>query len=97
MPRIQQDAEIATIAQQIRGYLEAHPKAADTLEGVLKWWLARQRYGETKEQVEKALDYLVVQGVASRCRLIDGTIVYSRKVVPAPADQRRAQTPKGGG
>lgn len=47
------------VAQALLRYLQAHPDAADTLEGVVKWWLPRQRYLDAFECVEAALELLV--------------------------------------
>ncbi|WON73529.1 hypothetical protein [Nitrosospira sp. Is2] len=44
-------------------YLHAHPSAADTLEGIVQWWLPHRLYEMEKEDVGKALDDLVEQGV----------------------------------
>ena len=51
------------LADEIAAYLESHPAAADSAEGILTWWLARQRYAQTKRNVEQALEYLTEQGL----------------------------------
>ena len=71
------DEDIVTVAQEIRNYLMAHPNAADSLEGIVKWWLTRQRYEEAMGQVQKALDYLVVRGDISKRQLSSGKVIYS--------------------
>ena len=48
---------------EIAAYLDSHPDAADSAEGILTWWLARQRYAQTKRNVEQALEYLTEQGL----------------------------------
>jgi len=67
------------LARQIQHYLSAHPNAADSVEGIHRWWLARQRYEESLEQVEQALDYLVDSGQVSRRVEADGRVVYARR------------------
>ena len=47
------------VAEAVMRYLRHQPDAADTLEGVVKWWLPRQRYLDTRERVEAALELLV--------------------------------------
>ena len=47
------------VAQALLRYLQAHPDAADTLEGVVMWWLPRQRFLDAVERVEAALEMLV--------------------------------------
>lgn len=67
-----------TVAQQIARYLEEHPNAADTLEGVVHWWLARQRYEDSVQTVEVALAWLVEQGLVTKQIAPGGQNVYSR-------------------
>ncbi|NIR30220.1 MAG: hypothetical protein GWN84_13100 [Gammaproteobacteria bacterium] len=70
------EREIALIAREIRNYLATHPDAVDSLEGVVKWWLTRQRYEESTAKVMRALDYLVQQRLISKRVLADGRMVY---------------------
>lgn len=54
-----EDGSRENVAQALLRYLQSHPDAADTLEGVVKWWLPRQRYLDARERVEAALELLV--------------------------------------
>lgn len=54
-----EDGARENVAQALLRYLQTHPDAADTLEGVVKWWLPRQRYLDAMERVEAALELLV--------------------------------------
>ena len=54
------------VAQALLRYLRTHPDAADTLEGVVKWWLPRQRYYDAMESVEAALELLVQRDVVEK-------------------------------
>lgn len=47
------------IALKILRYLDDNPHAADTVEGILHWWLLERVIVEEKEAVERALDCLV--------------------------------------
>jgi hypothetical protein len=69
---------IATIAQQVRDYLNTHPKAADTLEGITGWWLPRQGARADPELVQQALDHLVARQEVVRLRSADGHVLYTR-------------------
>ena len=60
------DEDLDWLANEIRDYLDTHPNAADSVEGVAKWWLRRQRYEQALENVRKALDYLVRQGLVAK-------------------------------
>ncbi len=65
------------IAAAVERYLSDHESAADSLENVMKWWLPHQRYVEAMEDVQKALDYLVVKGRVVKTTNSDGTFIYS--------------------
>jgi hypothetical protein len=71
-----------TIAQEIDRYLEKHPNAADSLNGVVRWWLARQRYEDAVEDVQAALEYLETQQAIVKQTNPDGTVIY-RSFSPA--------------
>ena len=73
------DAEIAELARQIQQYLETHPNAADSLGGIMGWWLARQRYEESEQKVKRAAEYLVAQGKAEKRMGADGTVIYTAR------------------
>ncbi len=72
------NADVAAIAQEINRYLDSHPNAADSLKGVLRWWLLRQRYEDSVETVCAALEYLVAVGEVSKTVTPKGKAVYSR-------------------
>ena len=50
---------IEIIAQEISRYVRTRPDAAETAEGVARWWIARQRMEEPVAIVEEALELLV--------------------------------------
>ena len=80
MPENPQDEEILAIAREIRSYLANHPNAADSLEGIIKWWLARQRCEYALDMVQRAVDYLVAAGTVTRGSTVTGKILYSTTV-----------------
>jgi hypothetical protein len=47
------------VALKILRYLTQNPNAADTVEGILEWWLPRQSMVEEQKVVERALEHLV--------------------------------------
>ena len=71
------DEQVLTLAHGIECYLEQHPNAADSLEGIQRWWLARHRYAEDALKVERALEWLIAKGIVARRILPDGKAVYS--------------------
>ena len=72
-------------SDEILAYLNAHPQAADSLEGIVLWWLPRQRFVEARDRIQESLDQLVDRGLVERTRLADGTVLYGK-----PRDGRPA-------
>ena len=70
--------EIDVIARMISDYFREYPNSADTANGVYKWWLSREQIRYTYNQVQSALEYLVINGSVVRTTLADGRILYSR-------------------
>jgi hypothetical protein len=70
--------EIAVLAEEIRLYLETHPAAADTLDGIVSWWLPGPRHPHAVESVERALDMLADAGVVEKVTRSDGHVIYRR-------------------
>ncbi len=71
------DEQALTLAHGIERYLEKHSNAADSLEGIQRWWLIRYRYAEDTLQVERALELLIAEGIVVKRILPDGRAVYS--------------------
>lgn len=70
------------IETAVIGYLREHPDAADTLDGIVDWWLPRQRYDMARSRIEHALCDLVGRGLLRRRRLPGGVELYSLKDPP---------------
>ena len=66
------------IADEIARYLQDHPEAADSLDGIRQWWLPRLRLQEASAQIEEALRELLDRGVIGRQVMPDGTVLYRR-------------------
>ena len=76
MNRISTDAEVEGIARDLEKYVSLHPTAADTADGIARWWLDRPEQ-PALTRVEAALESLVTRGVLARASLPDGRAVYS--------------------
>jgi hypothetical protein len=74
----EQQRMIDLIADRLRGYLGAHPKAADTLEGITEWWLSEEGVNRDPKIVQQALDQLVSEQAVIRTESPDGQILYAR-------------------
>ena len=64
----------AALARKILGYLERHPQAQDTLEGIAQWWLLEQEIRVQISRVKASLDWLVKGRLVARRRGVDGRI-----------------------
>jgi hypothetical protein len=72
------DAEDASrdVSLKILRYLEKNPNAADTVDGVLEWWLPKQSIVEQEAIVQRALDLLVQQKLLLTKQSSDTRIHY---------------------
>jgi hypothetical protein len=73
-----ENTDIAAAAAAIRRYLCDYPMAADTLEGIARWWLSGNSANVLLTDVERAMEQLVTQGEVVRQTLRDGTVIYGR-------------------
>ena len=62
--------------REILDYLHAHPAAADTVAGIVDWWLPRQRWETATAAIQRALDDLVTRGVVDEVVSDVGTTLY---------------------
>lgn len=74
VPLVEDEGEVG---RSVLTYLHAHPQAADTLRGIVNWWLPRQRYESGYQRIEHALAALVVEGLLHRDELPDGEVLYA--------------------
>jgi len=81
VPRDVDDA--AHIVVVIRRYIHAHPDAADTIDGIRRWWLLPVLQDESRELVADALESLVQEGVMRQVTQEDGRVIYSSARRPA--------------
>lgn len=51
------------IGNEILAYLVDHPKAQDTLEGIVEWWLLERTIKYETARVKEALSDLVARGL----------------------------------
>jgi hypothetical protein len=75
--------EVRQLALEIRRYLQTHPCAADSAEGIAAWWIAGAHHGGLAV-VESALERLVGEGTMRKEVLPDGKTVYSGAAARPP-------------
>jgi hypothetical protein len=66
------------IAHDVLRYIHEHPEAADTPEGVAKWWL-RDRYPLTR--VREVLAKLVAEGLLVEREGRNHEVIYRQKKI----------------
>jgi hypothetical protein len=49
--------------REIIEYLRSHPEAADTVDGILDWWIPTQLYENAKYEIQQVLREMVAQGL----------------------------------
>ena len=64
------------VTLKILRYLDQNPNAADTVDGILEWWLPKQSIYEEEKVVKRALDELVKQNLILATRSSDARRHY---------------------
>jgi len=64
------------ICHYILAYLADNPDAGDTFDGIVEWWLLRQRLKFETRNVSEAVAKLVSQGLIEEHEEADSHIVY---------------------
>ncbi|MEN3329682.1 MAG: hypothetical protein V7638_4489 [Acidobacteriota bacterium] len=77
------------LCEYILAYLADNPDAGDTLDGIVEWWLLRQRVKFETRKVSEAVARLVSDGLIEEHAEADSHVIYrvNRNKVPARARQ----------
>jgi hypothetical protein len=67
------------IEKMILAYLERNPDAADTAEGIMKFWMHKENAEITIAKVSRTLVKLVRKGRIKAFQSLDGTLYYKLK------------------
>jgi len=73
------DTRVRHIAGEIERYIGLHPDAADSVEGIRRWWLPATIEEASVQCVERALEGLITAGVLTWRALPDGKILYAKR------------------
>lgn len=57
------DPEIREMKRHILRYLEKHPEAGDTLQGIVSWWVAQQWTSRQVGAIVSAVEELTARGL----------------------------------
>ncbi len=79
------DADVRAVAAHIRQYLSEHPQAADTAQGIQRWWLLPSSGELALTTVEAALLLLETEGVVRRIESPWAPAAWARAAVPDEA------------
>jgi hypothetical protein len=60
------ESSVETVKADILQYLISRPAASDDLEGITRFWVARQRLGVAAAVVEQAVEALVDDGLLQK-------------------------------
>ena len=74
------DPVVDAIVRDIEAYLGRNPNAADSMDGIRLWWLARESAAVSPEQMHVAIERLLANGRIERRQLPDGRAVYAKAV-----------------
>jgi hypothetical protein len=64
------------IAGEILDYLQRHPAAMDSRDGILQCWILQRRFQRGLAALDAALERLVDEGRIERVRGADGQVLY---------------------
>ena len=70
------ERSVEAIEMKILAYLNRNPRAKDTIEGIMQWWLLDQEIRFELDRVQEALRRLVRNRLVLEHRQIDGRILY---------------------
>ncbi len=79
MPSASDSAVEGELVEEIRRYLDAHPDAADTIDGVIQWWLSPASASASRDTVRRSLARLIAAAEVVSHILVDGAVVYARR------------------
>ena len=77
------------IERGILRYLQEHPSAKDTAQGIAKWWVTSESQTISHVQLNKVLENLVTKGVLGKLDIRQGTPLYFLDKRMAPADLKK--------
>jgi Fe2+ or Zn2+ uptake regulation protein len=72
-----QEARVTEVVDAILRHLHDHPDAADTVDGIAKWWIPGEWCADTRTVLD-ALTRLHDQGLVQQRTHADGHVLYSR-------------------
>src|SRR5215510_11413824 len=93
MPGRTSDRQPLDPREDILAYLQANPDAADSIEGIIDWWLP-MRFHTARADIERALRGLVSKGVIEEVDCGAGRLLYRLFSIVKPEPTRTTSSPK---
>jgi hypothetical protein len=81
------DEAVQPVAADIGRYLRHHPDAADTAEGIARWWLGGRCHENELRRVQQAIAVLVERGLMQKQTLPDGAEIYRAGRTPVASEE----------
>jgi len=69
--------DVERASREIQAYFKENQFAAESLEGIVRWWLLQQQFERAWATVSDALNRLVAAGFLVRTENAGGNTVYS--------------------
>ena len=70
----------SALAKTVMEYLQRHPQAMDSVEGIAKWWIAGEGSRFNLRQLGGVLDELTKQGFLERIEVAEMTHYRLKKI-----------------
>jgi hypothetical protein len=86
-----QDVTDGELRQLVLGYLEEHPTAMETLDGIAEWWILRRQIEIEVRRVSRVLAALVREGELEE--FVQGGIQFFRRLRHARSGPVAGVTP----
>lgn len=64
------------MVKEVLDYLHNNPNSGDTLEGIARWWMLRQRLSESVDAIQQALEQLKREGAVFERKTTSGRTIY---------------------
>ncbi len=74
-----EDEKIKKLEKEISRYLSHREFSADTLDGILDWWVDEQPVEGNKHLIKQAVDNLIKKGFLDKRVMPDGTELFHKK------------------
>jgi hypothetical protein len=74
--QLNQTEKAREVSYHILAYLSENPEAGDTFDGIVEWWLVRQRIKFETRSVSEAVTRLVSEGLIEEHEGSDSRIFY---------------------